>query len=187
MLFTKPLVSYVAQDMLNILLCKNQEAHFCRHPPECFPVFKYEVFVPFLSYANLYFLGWNCNDEPRTSIKLKSFLKIWWSPPPQWFSSAHRIMFLYIWNLEEVLRNYKLAKIYLKRERALIQRLRHCCGSFFVSWSQTLHDQITQPLNLLSFCKMEIPEVHPCFHWGYSEHHLHKQNLKTGISVSAWI
>lgn len=44
--FTKSLVSYGVQDMLNILLCKNHVACFCRHPPECFPVFKSNVFVP---------------------------------------------------------------------------------------------------------------------------------------------
>lgn len=43
--FTKSLVSYVAQDMPNILLCKNQVDRFCRHPPECFPALKYKVFV----------------------------------------------------------------------------------------------------------------------------------------------
>lgn len=47
MFFTKSLVSYAAQDMLNILLCKNQVALFGRHPSECFLVFKYKVFVPF--------------------------------------------------------------------------------------------------------------------------------------------
>lgn len=47
MFSTKSLVSYVAQDMLNILLCMNQVVCFCRHPPECFSVFKYKVFVPF--------------------------------------------------------------------------------------------------------------------------------------------
>lgn len=45
MFFTRFLVSYVAQDMLNILLCKNQVECFCRHPPECFPALKYKVFV----------------------------------------------------------------------------------------------------------------------------------------------
>lgn len=39
-----------------------------------------------------------------------------------------------------------------------------CCGSFSASWSQTFHDQIARPLNLLCFCKMAISVVHPCLH-----------------------
>lgn len=172
--FTKSLVSYGAQDTLNILLCKNHVACFCRHPPECFPVFKSNVFVPFCPMPTHTSWDKRVKISPELQPNSKNFLKIWWSPPPQWFNFAYRIPFLYVWNSEEGLRNYKLAQIYFKWERALTQRLRHCCGSFSASWRQTFHDQLARPLNLLSFCKMAIPVAHPCFQWGYSEHRVHK-------------
>lgn len=73
MFFTKSLVSYVAQDMLNILLCKNQVARFCRHPPECFPFFKYKVFVPFCPMSTCTSWDERIMMNPELQANLKFF------------------------------------------------------------------------------------------------------------------
>lgn len=163
-------VSCVEQDMLNILLCKNQAACFRWHPQKCFPVFK----CGFVAFCVMYTCTFweegvrmnpelQCNLNIVRNTKNKNNTKIQCSSQNSMLLCSER---------EKGLRNYSLSQIYSKLEAALTQKLIHCC-SFSANRSESFHRQITQPLNLMCFCKTAIPVAHRCFQRGYSEHRVH--------------